>query len=379
VASLRESKKGLAWRVALPRGGGAWSAAWALPSGEPLLRLSPAPGKPSEVRCEASGAFFSTPSLIPRFELPRGVSGSAVLDVAVNGEGMFAWPDAGSAAAKDRLFSFRFSDTPVSPRTYRHLRLTLSGGAALGAPAPPATPVPRGWLDPRALSRILEWSRTPAAAAAAAAEGVKDIAISAVLAEPAERGLALLQVFLETHSREEVRAGDLGVFGLAGAVRAVRVAAPTLEGGGADAMGASPGEGAPLSPSLVAPLVCPNAACRLLLAVDVPTSLAPNRGHHLSCTACGTGLCGHCGAPWCVPGGHGDASHAGVPCSKHQEILARLSAKLDLSVLGGVVGLVKKCPNAVCSLVHLRPRVRTHPLPNLPEIARFDSRPNTQP
>jgi hypothetical protein len=181
---------------------------------------------------------------------------------------------------------------PLQPYQFRHLRLSLSGPVALSPPAPPPA-LPPCWLAPEALATIAAFSATEEARAV----GLKELPAAAVAV--AERDFAQLQVFLNSFARAEVSAGDAGLFGVVSAALAqppalaLRVRAGQAEpppDGGAH----SDDESAPFSPAIVAPVVCPNYACAAVLAVDVPAAHGADRGLHISCTTCGTGLCGHC-------------------------------------------------------------------------------------
>ncbi len=373
---LREKKKGVAWRLALAAQ--PWTAAWVAPDGRELftLRSGEQRGEVAATR-EAGGA----PAV---FQRPDG---DDALEVAVNGEGFFVWPAAvfagpvtpstggnaggggggqGSLApsppAAALLHRYQFP-SPMSPAAFRHLRLKLTGGAALGAAAPPPAHL-RGFVAPAALAAIAKWSHTSAARAENAS------ALQPAAVENAERRLHFLTVFHASFAREEVQVPGVGAFGVVASTSAAEGGGGGASGGGASGGGASGGgapvppaalrlrpsgvgggpggEGvsspAPFTPAIVAPVACPNSACHALLAVDVPPTLAPNRGLHLSCTVCGGGLCGHCGAPWNVPGAPAE-SHAGVPCSEHGESVRRAAAGGVDEALGAAA---KRCPNPTC-------------------------------
>ena len=172
----------------------------------------------------------------------------------------------------------------------------------------------------------------------------------------AEKGLALLSIFTASVGRESraLPAGGVAVVGAPSAVQASAVAPPpalSLQQQQPSAGGGSGGEDednscSPFTPSLVAPLVCPNTACGIVLEVDLPSTLGANRGLHLSCTACATGLCGHCGSPWLAGG---TESHSGVSCSDHVDALQRgVINGVGDEALGPHTGAVKKCPNPTC-------------------------------
>ncbi len=216
-------------------------------------------------------------------------------------------------------------------------------------PAPPPA-LPRGWLSREALDAIAAFSATEEARA----EGKGELLPAAVAA--ARRDLAQLQLFLRSHAREEVGPGGEGGFGLAPGGGAAPQAAPPLAVRVRPGLPAEvKGPGGCLSPTLVAPVLCPNAACGTVLAVDVPAEHGEDRGLHLSCGTCGTGLCGHCGAQWVVPGSFTAASHVDALCSEHARALTRAAAAHVVEAeLHAPDGAAKKCPNPTCTRLHTR-------------------------
>jgi hypothetical protein len=277
---------------------------------------------------------------------------------------------------------------PLPPVVFRHLQLACTGGAAAaGAPAPPPA-LPRGWLSPEPL----------ALAAALAAEWGRPLPPAALAR--AERGLEMLAIFHASLGREAlglpdssgatavlVTAGAGGAGGVDGAAPPPPPALLHLAasggsnsnggsggGGGSGTSGSGSGSGSgggsgggspesddsPFTPALVAPLLCPNAACAILLQVDIPPSLSANRGLHLTCQGCSQALCGHCGLPWALASEAATATHAGLPCSQHAEAqaLAALSGSEALGgeELGPLQGAVQRCPNPTCCFPFLRYR-----------------------
>ncbi len=334
VPGLREKKRGVAFRLEVPRGAAAaraaapWSAAWGRDGAGEVFSLALQPG---EGRVAAGTG--------EDFDVPPG-EGNFRFDVAFNGAGVFVWPasafEGGGGGGGVLLLSRPFTP-PLQPYEFRHLRLSLRGPVFLAPPAPPPA-LPHGWLAPAALDAIAAFSNTPEAAV----EDVKPL-LPAALAI-ARRGSAMLDVFLRSFAREEVGPADLGLFGVAGAhgapPPALRVRA------GLPPPGAAPAgeEPSPFSPAIVAPVVCPNTACGAVLAVDVPTSHGADRGLHVSCASCGTGLCGHCGLAWVVPGSATAASHAGALCSEHGVAFSARQGVID-QLMGNAV---KQCPNPTC-------------------------------
>ena len=84
------------------------------------------------------------------------------------------------------------------------------------------------------------------------------------------------------------------------------------------------------------------------------TPSGSGRGVHYSCKGCSIGLCGVCGAPWCL----GELSHAGLSCAAYERAgrEARVKeggGKASFEAYGlpseeTLVGLCKVCPNPVC-------------------------------
>ncbi len=401
VAGLREKKRGVAWRLVVPRSPPApWSAAWAHEDGRAAFELAykvpSQPGEAPTVTASAGGAFLVPPG-----------EGDFLVDVAVNGEGVWLWPSTAfsrvgghggggggggsggggpqslgsnarslqatalaerlkqstshqtmAASGGALLLSHPFSP-PLQPYQFRHLRLTLRGPVFLAPPAPPPA-IPEGWLSPEALAAAATFCVSPLALT----ERIEPLNPAALRA--AERAYSQLAVFLSSFAREEVGCADApGLFGVVSGAPAppprlalrVRPASPLRGGGGGGGGGGEQGaEDAPFSPSLVAPVVCPNASCGMVLAVDVPASLGAGRGLHLSCVHCGTGLCGACGSPWVVAGSASAASHAGALCAEHVRALELAANAGADAALGERAGAVKRCPNPTCGAVIVRYR-----------------------
>jgi hypothetical protein len=331
VAGLRARQRGVAWRLRAPPGGAPWRAAWATTEGEPFFSLAAAG---AALAFEAAGA--ASKALPPAEEF----------DVAVNSGGVLVFAG-GAQLLKHAL------PAPLPPYAFRHLRLTLTGGAAVGG-VPPPPPVPEGWMSPEALAQLSAWG---------ASEGAGAAPLHPAQVADAERALLLLTQF-QAAGRDFASGGggDGGGGGGAGGggggappppppiplgkFFAPSAAAPSVEG---VVELTSPGV-------FSAPLLCPNSACAAVLTVDLPATLAPNRGLHLSCRVCDTGLCGHCGSPWQLPGVGGAGSHAGVPCSVHAAAVANAAVKgiADDEAFGSASGAVKKCPNPTCGAIIVR-------------------------
>jgi hypothetical protein len=90
VGGLREKKRGVAWRIEVPRcGGGAppWTATWATAEGATVFSL--ALQAPDGVAPPSIGTVAA--SVGGTFTLPVGAD-NVQLDVAFNGAGVFVWP-----------------------------------------------------------------------------------------------------------------------------------------------------------------------------------------------------------------------------------------------------------------------------------------------
>ena len=280
---------------------------------------------------------------------------SNTLDIAIQGTGCSIW--GGGAEQQQQLLLSAPFPLPLPPVIFRHLRLSLRGGAALGATAHP-TSLPVGWLSPQAL----------AAAAAAAPTPLSTSSLAR-----AYQGLTLLSLFVTSCSRETLELGEEGGSDSSSSAGVVGAAAEgeaaSASGGAAPPpplrltsgahLGATTGSSGasspatsdlpPFSPCLVAPLICPNTACSAVLAVDLPDTLPHNRGLHVTCTTCDHSLCGHCGAPWLLH--NGSDSHAGIPCSEHSGNVERergVLQELEDGEVGFHRGALKRCPNPTC-------------------------------
>ena len=326
VAAMRaRAQRGVSWRVAVdPRE--PWSAAFYDRDGGLIFRLA-SPGGADDAPCTTRLALAAPQDL----------------DITQAETGFHVYSVGGGGAAGAALAAF------AAPRAPAPRRVSFSGAATLGTVPRPPTLLP-GWLSPAALAALTAFATTPAAAAL----GIQPLHPTAV--QGAEQALLLLSLFLASLARDHSNAPYGGA--LVGSLSSRSASSSSSSGGGSTPGGSG---GAPTSPTLAAPLLCPHEGCGAVLSVDLPRHPDPDtRGVHLTCTQCHGGLCGSCGLPWSAPGATAvPTSHAGSSCSAHAALFARLS----LGDVSGEEGLteaarsaVKRCPVPACGALIFRYR-----------------------